>query len=313
MNYIKNSLITLSIASTIAVTPLANANSFNSALIGIIYKIYQAAAAKAEQADASSTQSVPVETQNTASEAYNQPVESISHSSSSKDFNFQTATPEELQKHMEAVRAQNQANYTKSIQDQENTKASEHDLYLEEFSKRKLSAKKFFQYYYERPYAFKRNNVTLQNATAQEKIDVEKYLQYQAEHAEFSKKYHTAFQKHVQYVIQDMSLSFQDLRSLMQEGDPHVQKEFNLNPAGDAIILKVLWSGVLKYEKAHPEMNTQCAWGIGGRDEYLEGCDDLLNAELKEYANHNKIKSFTISKADMVKIAHQINPHETLD
>lgn len=190
-------------------------------------------------------------------------------------------------------------------------KDEDEQLYLTEFNARKMSNKEFIKIYYSRPYAFLRNNITLSNATNQEKIGIEKYLQTQAELSNRKKRYHIAFKTHVYKVIELMRLPFSELRELKIH-DTYQNKEFNLNPASNAFFIKAVHSGILTYERNHPELKTHCLWGIGGRPQYLSECDELLSIVMKDYIkNHHKL-DIKLTNKEIEKIAYEIDPHESL-
>lgn len=199
----------------------------------------------------------------------------------------------------------------KYSQEQEATESGD---YLVDFNKRNLTKKQFVKLYYGNCSGCiqSRNNVTLNNITDREKVLFEQRLEIQENAAKYIIKYHQAFQKHVTYVVKDLSLSFVELRALLIKGDKDAQEEFNLNPAGDAIQLKNIWAGVTNYEITH-NLDTHCLYGLGGKNEFLPDCDKILAIITSDYAYIHKNISHTITKADLRKLAHAINPHETLD
>lgn len=317
---ISKTLLIASLGISISNNAYANNNSF----LEVIVKIYQAAksinsaqsASKSNQTQPEVPSTVPPENfskeaSNTPLKASNSTVESTSVAPSSNELRDPYLEGLAADKRGDEEMRANAARVQKMNETTEADKKSDDALYVEEFNKRHLTNSQFQKVY--QNYIYRRHNVNIADANDQEKIALEKRMQFQEEVETKAISYHKAFQKHIRYVVKDMGLSFQQLRELMVNGDPDIQKGFDLNPAGDAITMKYLWSGIAVYEHNHPELDTNCMWGLGGRNEYLPDCDKVFTIITTEYVQTHGHTARTITKADLRKIAHAINPHETLD
>lgn len=289
---LSNSIKIFTIASLISISSYAYADA--ASLIGILFKIYEAASAKAN--DPKVSQEAPQTLQpgnfvrgsgdNAATNGSNlSQVEQNSASSTNDSPATQSASP-----------------YAKYHQDQ----IDDNQLYLEEFNARKLSNNQFKKLYYGQCFgcAFVRNGVTLKNVTEKEKIALEKSLQLKTEQATRAEKNSIAFKAHVYEVIQMMGLSFAQLQEL--KNNPETE-----NVASHAMILKsVHKGGILFYEHEHQELGTHCLWGVGGKNEFIADCDKLLVLQMKEYKATHKNVSTKLSSQEIKQIAYEINPHE---
>ncbi len=341
----KTSIKALGLVSLLSVSTAAHAD--NSSLIGIIFKIYQAASTvnslrevqedkRVESARANGfvvTEKV-VEAPRIANDAPETlPVPEFNPCTTEEGCAYiaaQKAKVEEFGKAQAAYRNSDQAKRVQAeaarvaeenshrvamtmseirVEREENDK-----LYLEDFNNRKLSEAQFKKLYYNRAFgtAFVRNNVTLVTVTDKEKIVLEKHLQAQDANASRSKAYHVAFKKSVYKVIELMGLSFEELQKLNRE-NAYQDKEFNLNPASSALHIKAYRSGVLAYEYEHQELGTHCTWGIGGQDKYIVDCDKLLGLEMKEYKIGHKNVNLKLTKQDIQEIANEIDAHQNMD
>lgn len=318
INLIPKTLLLASLSISLS-NNVAYANNNN--LIEIIVKIYQAASSMSQarsEAKTTPTEPATIAPENFSKEASNTIVKAPNSTVAPSNPTASSNEPRDL--YLEGIE-KDKRDYERMIKHAaevaamneraEADKIAEDKLYVEEFNKRNLTNKEFQKIYQNSFY--RRNNVSVSTLTDKEKISIEKSLQFQEEQKKSQIAIHNAFQKHVKNVVKDMSLSFQELKAILVKGETSTQTKFDLNAAGDAITLKNIWAGVTNYEISHPELNTNCLYGLGGKDKYISDCDKVLAIIVNEYKHSHSHVSHTITKADLKKIAYALNPHETLD
>src|SRR5271165_2049812 len=302
---LSKSIKALIISSLITFSLPAHADA--ASIIGILFKIYEAASAKANNPKQPQKSPQTVQPENFIRGTG----DNITNNGSNLNSNEQkiVSSSNDLPNNQNARMNENGTIEVDYLTEQD--KIDNDSIYLEEFNARKLSNAQFKKLYYGRCFgcAFIRNNVTLANATDKEKITLEKSLQKKVEQATRAKKYSIAFKVHVYKVIQLMSLSFVELKEL-RDSQSTQNKEFNLDPANDALHIKSWYkNGILFYEYNHQELGTHCLWGIGGNSEYISDCDKLFALQMKEYKIHHRLTTTKLTNKEIKEIAYQINPH----